>query len=71
MQLQFGSGSVDASEPSDLVNSLPLGFLTEVFGRDQLMRQCDEILDERPEWLTARQAGTLQLLRDSLLESDA
>jgi hypothetical protein len=71
MQLQCGSGPIDASEPSDLINNLPLGFLTEVFGRDQLMRQCDEILDERPDWLTARQAGTLQLLRDSLVDSDA
>jgi hypothetical protein len=69
MQLRFGSGSEGGGESTDLVNNLPLGFLTEVFDCDQLTQRCDAILKERPEWLTAEQARTVQLLRDTLSES--
>jgi hypothetical protein len=68
-QLRSGPGLEDSGEPIDLANVLPLSFLIEVFGRDDMLQRCKRILEDRPNWLTTDQQSTLETLDDSLAKS--
>ncbi len=68
-QLSAGSGLEDSGEKLDLAHVLPSSFLIEVFGSDEMLQRCKRILEDRPNWLTADQRSTLELLNDSLEKS--
>ncbi|MCH7729412.1 MAG: hypothetical protein IH991_23490 [Planctomycetes bacterium] len=66
LQVRSSSGLDSANEAADNANALPVELLVALFDRNDMLMRCDNILRERPNWLTADGMHTLELLEGLL-----